>query len=654
MSMNRKVWTSCPFSSTSSTSRSKHQKNLNPSKKRTPQLQLVRTASTENANTITERIFKSIEEKDNQNKSLGAGGATRLSDLRKIDAMWHKLKTKNTFGPRPEFVRRTNDQLPSTPHLDVVIAGGTLGIFLGAALQHAGLNVAIIERGKLQGRSQDWNISREELHQLVKLGVLTQDDLDDCISIEFNPIRAGFHGYDALWTADVLNVGANPQKLVTAAAKRFTEEGGLVVDEMMLKECWIHPNGIQIRMTKNSPSVPPPGKDDVTNTENVQAVHPDYAIASKLLVDCMGNQSPIVRQVRHGQKPDGVCLVVGACARGFDPEKNTTGDLIYTNGPSEPPSGRSGVKESTKLRDLQLFWEAFPAGSGPTDRTTYMFTYLDASPQRPSLEDLLEHYWHAMPEYQGIDVNTLEILRVLFGVFPTYKDSPLQTPYFDRIVAVGDASGMQSPLSFGGFAALTRHMRRLTGAIVDAVHADALDAWHLRFINPYNPSLSSAWMMQKAMSCRAGSREYDVNFINRLLGGNFKAMGEMGDRVLKPFLQDVIQVDPLMETLLGQMKSDPFFVPQIIMRVGPAALAEWMVHFVAMAAYTLAYTVAERLGVDKRGEMHQRGKLTKGQYISRRAIERWQYGSGMDYVCTTAGDSTITTTAEKNGGSTGE
>jgi hypothetical protein len=26
----------------------------------------------------------------------------------------------------------------------------------------------------------------------------------------------------------------------------------------------------------------------------------------------------------------------------------------------------------------QLFWEAFPAGTGPTDRTTYMFTYLDA------------------------------------------------------------------------------------------------------------------------------------------------------------------------------------------------------------------------------------------------------------------------------------
>lgn len=27
---------------------------------------------------------------------------------------------------------------------------------------------------------------------------------------------------------------------------------------------------------------------------------------------------------------------------------------------------------------LQFFWEAFPASTGPSDRTTYLFTYLDA------------------------------------------------------------------------------------------------------------------------------------------------------------------------------------------------------------------------------------------------------------------------------------
>lgn len=44
--------------------------------------------------------------------------------------------------------------------------------------------------------------------------------------------------------------------------------------------------------------------------------------------------------------------------------------------------------------------QAFPAGSGPQDRTTYMFTYIDANKERPSQESLLEDYWRLMPQYQ--------------------------------------------------------------------------------------------------------------------------------------------------------------------------------------------------------------------------------------------------------------
>lgn len=45
-------------------------------------------------------------------------------------------------------------------------------------------------------------------------------------------------------------------------------------------------------------------------------------ISGRLLIDCMGNFSPIVRQARWGKRPDGVCLVVGSCCRGF-PNNNT-------------------------------------------------------------------------------------------------------------------------------------------------------------------------------------------------------------------------------------------------------------------------------------------------------------------------------------------
>ena len=49
-------------------------------------------------------------------------------------------------------------------------------------------------------------------------------------------------------------------------------------------------------------------------------------------------------------------------------------DLIYTT--TDSRLGGAPVPWS------QYFWEAFPAGSGPTDRTTYMFSYMDADSRR--------------------------------------------------------------------------------------------------------------------------------------------------------------------------------------------------------------------------------------------------------------------------------
>ena len=34
------------------------------------------------------------------------------------------------------------------------------------------------------------------------------------------------------------------------------------------------------------------------------------------------------------------------------------------------------------IPNVQYFWEAFPSGSGSSDRTTYLFTYIDADPSR--------------------------------------------------------------------------------------------------------------------------------------------------------------------------------------------------------------------------------------------------------------------------------
>jgi lycopene cyclase CruP len=44
----------------------------------------------------------------------------------------------------------------------------------------------------------------------VNTGVLTREEAEQCISIEFNPIRAGFDGSEDIWVRDVLNLGFSP------------------------------------------------------------------------------------------------------------------------------------------------------------------------------------------------------------------------------------------------------------------------------------------------------------------------------------------------------------------------------------------------------------------------------------------------------------
>jgi len=74
----------------------------------------------------------------------------------------------------------------------VIVCGGTLGIFIAYSLQLKGLGVCVVEGGKLQGREQEWNISMDEMLELVELGVLTQSDLDEAIKTEFPVCRSGF------------------------------------------------------------------------------------------------------------------------------------------------------------------------------------------------------------------------------------------------------------------------------------------------------------------------------------------------------------------------------------------------------------------------------------------------------------------------------
>lgn len=514
-----------------------------------------------------------------------------LTGLRRADQLWNAYKM-NTIDV-PQVVEQSSEPLPSSGSIhptdwDIVICGGTLGILLGAALAQRGWRVALVERGLLRGRDQEWNISRRELQVFLTLGLLSEAELEGAIATQYSPARVGFHKGVELWIDGVLNVGVDPVYLLETLKQRFLNAGGHLFEHTAFKGAVVHPNGVRVEATIQ--------RDADAGSET--------CFTTRLLIDAMGHFSPIARQARAGQRPDAVCLVVGTCAEGFP--ANDTGDVFVSFTPIQ--------------NQCQYFWEAFPARDG---RTTYLFTYLDAHPERPSLEELFEDYWRLLPEYQGITPEALAIKRAVFGFFPCYRQSPLQLPW-PRMLAVGDSSGSQSPLSFGGFGAMIRHLKRLTDGIHDALEVEALEAHSLALLQPYQPNLSVTWLFQRSMSVGI-DQSPPPNQINDLLSGVFDAMNDLGDPVLKPFLHDVVQFSGLTRTLLQTTVRSPMVGLQVIPQVGLVELLKWSVHYANLGIYTGLHSIGEAL----RPRLQALPPLQR--YRLRRWLDAWRYGSGGDY-----------------------
>ena len=65
------------------------------------------------------------------------------------------------------------------------------------------------------------NLSTPALvHGQVHEGLVSKDEAEECIGIEFNPVRAGFAGGEDVWTRDVLNLGVRPDKLIAKVLAR--------------------------------------------------------------------------------------------------------------------------------------------------------------------------------------------------------------------------------------------------------------------------------------------------------------------------------------------------------------------------------------------------------------------------------------------------
>jgi lycopene cyclase CruA len=364
--------------------------------------------------------------------------------------------------------------------------------------------------------NREWNISRDEIQSLIDLGLFTAAEIETLIAREY---KDGYNKFfDAnnppiaqapvLHTPKVLNVALDGEKLLYLAGVKLTEAGGEIWDETEFVRADVEVEKVVVQ-----------GRHLPTKA--------DRTALGRLLVDAMGSASPIAWQLNQGRAFDSVCPTVGAVIDGgFEPEvwDSDYGDVLYTHGDIS--------------RGRQLIWELFP-GAG-TELTVYLFHYHQVHPENPgSLLEMYEDFFAILPEYRRCDVDKLVWKKPTFGYIPGHfsTNSSDRAVAIDRLISIGDAASLQSPLVFTGFGSLIRNLFRLTDLLDTALKHNLLTANHLNKIRAYQSNISVTWLFSKGMMVPT-NRSLPPQRINSILNTFFGILAAQKLAVAETFIKD--------------------------------------------------------------------------------------------------------------------
>jgi lycopene cyclase CruP len=166
-----------------------------------------------------------------------------------------------------------------------------------------------------------------------------------------------------------------------------------------------------------------------------------------------------------------------------------------------------------------------------------------------------------------------------------------------------------------------RHLQRLTNGINEALQINNLQRKDLILLQPYQPNIALTWLFQQTMSVGI-DKNPNIDRINQLMDGVFVVMDKLGDGVIKPFLQDVIQLLPLTKTL---PLVNPKLVLPILPEIGISSLISWSWHYFNLILYSILYLLGQL------GQPLIKYTTPQLQYYYHRWLDAWKYGSGTDY-----------------------
>ena len=437
---------------------------------------------------------------------------------------------------------------------DLIYVGGALGVIHAAVMAQKGYRVLLIERLPFGKMNREWNISRDEFQSLINLGLFTDKEFESVIAAEYiDGFSKFFDAYNpphlkakVLHTPKVLNVAIDAEKLLRFCGDKLRQAGGDIWDETEFIRADIKRDRVTVKLTH----LPTQTSKEATG---------------RLLIDAMGTASPIAWQLNGGRTFDSVCPTVGAVIKsGFAPEvwDKDYGDVLNSHGDIS--------------RGRQLIWELFPAGNG--ELTFYLFHYHQVHPDNPgSLLEMYEDFFTILPEYRRCNVDELVWKKPTFGYIPGHfsTSGSDRTVAFDRLVAIGDAASLQSPLIFTGFGSLVRNLERLTTLLNTALKHDLLTAKHLNQIRAYQSNISVTWLFSKGMMVPTGEI-LPPQRINSMLNTFFGLLADEPPVVADTFIKDRTDWFTFTRLALIAARKNPRLLIWIWQMAGSKDMIRWL------------------------------------------------------------------------------
>jgi lycopene cyclase CruA len=498
-------------------------------------------------------------------------------DLNRVywwEQRWRE-SVKNPQQPKQVIYRESNPSNPQAtpsaiaesgkPEYDLIYLGGALGVIHAAMMAKLGYRVCLIERLPFGRTNREWNISRAEFEGLVEFGLFTQAEFESIVQREYvDGFNKFFDGNNpshlkaaVLHTPKVLNVAIDANKLLGICGAKLRQYGGEIVDQTEFDRVTVHSDRVTVKA------------HNLLDGSNIE-------ITGRAIVDAMGSASAIAQQINYGQAFDSVCPTVGAVLEGIEPEvwDVTYGDVLFTHGDIS--------------RGRQLIWELFPGGG--KEMAVYLFHYHQVHPENPgSMLDLYEDFFTILPEYRRCDIDKLVWKKATFGYIPGHFsiNANSRRVAFDRLLAIGDAASLQSPLVFTGFGSLVRNLPRLTILLDTALKHDLLSAEDLDRINAYQSNIAVTWLFSKGMMVPTGMH-LPPERINSMLNTFFGVLAAQPEAVSDRFIKDRLGWPMFNRLALIAATQNPALIAWIWEMAGAGDMAKWLGSYVAFTGSAIA------------------------------------------------------------------